>query len=365
MNNQNYLEYFTSDEYIDSILKSGKWSSHGSDIEVFLEEKSYCDFYPEELIGLSRKKVLTSEVFKEYLRDWIPKRLNYIDSELSRDVKGFPLEILRTVYLTDDEVTSLIKGEKRDVGKYWSTHAPELYGAGPEKGEGKSPYTVIAKVNHDDVNWLETYRSRIDFCNGDDECEIQTKEGALIDFIGLEDQFGDSLKINIAPSLFIHGSDKHLNPGTVLVSSPEDYNKKWSSNGFYKGLEANRPANYLPHNQSVFMVSQDEDLDYVGCGEESVFIVMPKGRVTRHDMSWSTKVTLLIEEGFSIESKEVSDAARNYWTGVESDNPVWEYMASEAKIIKSFSWDDDIDLDREKSISESIIFKSDEIALEL
>ena len=148
---------------------------------------------------------------------------------------------------------------------------------------------------------------------------------------------------------YFHGSDDYLPKGSVLRNCV-NYEGKWGGTGFYRGLEKHRPEDMRPHNKSVFMVKEFDDLEYCGGGEEFTFIVCPQGDVSKHDMFWSSKVSCLLDEGYDISSPEVKEAAFNYWEGIASVEPCWEYTCDKAGVVRTYDWDYDtriIELEKE------------------
>jgi hypothetical protein len=119
----------------------------------------------------------------------------------------------------------------------------------------------------------------------------------------------------------------------VLRPRP-DYEQQWGSTDFYAALEHYRPANMLSHRQAVFMCDNPDDVDLAGGGTEWLFTVKPKGPMQRHDLNWGSEISMLIGDGYAIDSPEVKRAATNYWAGVpHTDEQVWEYLAPSAEII--------------------------------
>ncbi len=121
--------------------------------------------------------------------------------------------------------------------------------------------------------------------------------------------------------------------GTVLTPR-DDYEKNWEHTDFYSVLEKYRPHNMLGHSQSVFMCSDPDDVDLAGGGTEWLFKVEPLGHVEKHDLNWSSEISMLID-GKSPDSDEVKQAALNYWNGVPHHNEsVWEYLTPKARILE-------------------------------
>lgn len=122
--------------------------------------------------------------------------------------------------------------------------------------------------------------------------------------------------------------------GTVLT--PRDsYEADWSGTSFYAALEKYRPQHMLSHKAAVFMCSDPDDVDLAGGGTEWLFTVEPIGRIERHDLNWGSEISMLIDDGYSIDSPEVKRAADNYWAGTPHTNEqVWEYLTPKARILQ-------------------------------
>ena len=135
------------------------------------------------------------------------------------------------------------------------------------------------------------------------------------------------------PETFYHGSMVELPVGTVLAAR-DNYEENWSSTDFYHILEKYRPENMLSHKESVFMVGNDEDVDLAGGGTEFLFTVKPLGPIQKHDVNWSSEISMLVSDGYDIDSEGIKKAAMNYWNGVPHYNEqVWEYLTTKAEIL--------------------------------
>jgi hypothetical protein len=131
---------------------------------------------------------------------------------------------------------------------------------------------------------------------------------------------------------FYHGSFDNLPVGTILTPR-DNYESNWQHTDFYAPLEKYRPSNMLSHRQSVFMCDNPDDVDLAGGATDWLFTVEPQGPVQRHDLNWGSEISMLIGDGYSIDSPEVKQAAENYWAGVpHTDENVWEYLTPAAKI---------------------------------
>jgi len=131
---------------------------------------------------------------------------------------------------------------------------------------------------------------------------------------------------------YYHGSMQKLPVGTILTPR-DDYEDNWGRVPFYNALELYRPKGQLPHRSAVFMTSDEEDIDLAGGGTDWIFQVTPLGPVQKHDLNWSSEISALYDNGYSIESPEVIEAAGNYWNGVPHHNEnVWEFLTPKARI---------------------------------
>jgi hypothetical protein len=155
---------------------------------------------------------------------------------------------------------------------------------------------------------------------------------------------------------FFHGSSNYLEVGFVLRGRDDAYEASWSKCDFYKIPENNRPKHCLPHAKAVFAVGDPDDIDLAGGATEWIFELDPTGDVSRHDLNWSSEISYLLSEGHDAQSKEVLTAAANYWSGIAHPNEsVWEYLMSEAQIVRVEPYEDfepegSADRSRERSI---------------
>lgn len=148
--------------------------------------------------------------------------------------------------------------------------------------------------------------------------------------------------------IFLHSSDNKLPVGTTLLPD-SNYEDKWSDLTSYSVLEKFRPLQHRPQKESVFCVSNNEDLEYCGGGESFVFVVMSEGNVTKHDMNWATEISMLVGDNIPDDDPRYAKFAAHYWSGDSAEiigsEPVWEYMMDKAKILKVYDFDTDVDLD--------------------
>lgn len=143
------------------------------------------------------------------------------------------------------------------------------------------------------------------------------------------------MKVGDLNKKFYHGSYDKLPVGTVLTPRGDDYEKDWQHTDFYAVLERYRPKDKLSHKQSVFMVADPDDVDLAGGATDWLLTVKPLGPVQKHDLNWSSEISLLLSDGLSAESAEIKQAADNYWNSVPHyDENVWEYLTTSAEVVK-------------------------------
>lgn len=134
---------------------------------------------------------------------------------------------------------------------------------------------------------------------------------------------------------YLHGSYNPLPIGTIMVGRGQDYENDWKNTDFYQILEKYRPADKLSHKDAVFMVGTDEDIDLTGGATDYILTLQPLGPVSKHDLNWGSEISMLISNGHAPDSEDVRQAAENYWNGVpHTDESVWEYLTSKAKVLK-------------------------------
>jgi hypothetical protein len=136
-------------------------------------------------------------------------------------------------------------------------------------------------------------------------------------------------------NVYYHGSMTYLSAGTILKPS-ENYETMWGNTDFYSLLEKYRPIGMLSHKEAVFMVADDDDIDLSGGGTNWVFIVEPLGKVQKHDINWSSEISMISSEysGTPEFDEKIYNAALNYWNGIPHyDESVWEYLTPGARII--------------------------------
>ncbi len=196
-------EEFITDGYVSKILQSNRWSQHGDCLSGFVQ-----DVLPhyDEISHLAQKDikdVLSDREFIKFFNDWLSLRYDYVIHSLIDELSAGPivddkLTINRSLYLTDEDACRVRSGAKTDVGIYWSTGHSDAYNVDPSSlNKAMKMYVVEAEVSIDNVNWHETLVSRFDYCNGDQEMEINLSGMPNPTIIAIEDESGTPLKLAV------------------------------------------------------------------------------------------------------------------------------------------------------------------------
>ena len=152
-----FRDKFLGDEYIDAVLAADRWSSHGSNLDGFVNE-----FCPDDSEGAIRAA----------LREWLPKRLDYVERDLMR-LSGETV-INRIIGVDRATFVQMQRGETLQLGVFW--------GAGEFEPQNTNPIMVdfSSTLNGVTVDWAATIESRIDFDHGDHEQEFQLVPGTPV-----------------------------------------------------------------------------------------------------------------------------------------------------------------------------------------
>lgn len=146
-----------TDAYVEELMDQNSWSRHGSPVDDFLFDMDVDE-------GDER----------DFLKQWLPKRAREVDADL---MELTPLgEIHRTISVTQQWIDQLVTVDPVTVGVFFSEKTLDVQGG----ARGDIDITLTTTMAGCTVDWVETYRSRVDYQNGDYEQEIQLKKGTPI-----------------------------------------------------------------------------------------------------------------------------------------------------------------------------------------
>lgn len=342
-------EDIISDEHVHKLLDNYEWSSHGATLDDFLDNFTEEDKFPDSLKDIPFRELVKMSPFQDIFKVWLSERYDACVSDLTRDIPSFPLEINRTILISAGSRTAILDGEFNSVGNFWSVGTSEAYAADVATDQGLYEFTLTALATPDNINWKETLISRMDYTNGDEECEINTTNRPSPKIKRLFDtQLFMELNVHKGPedNLYMHASYDDLAVGTILRAQ-QSYEETWGECDFYKKLEKHRPKEMLAQRDSVFLTKSVSALDECGAHESgNMFFVKAQGNVSRHDTNWSSEIAELMAENPKENTLSIARAAKKYWHGIPSETPSWEYKTTSAKIVKSFNMEMNIDFDK-------------------
>jgi hypothetical protein len=106
-----------------------------------------------------------------------------------------------------------------------------------------------------------------------------------------------------------------------------------------KILEQRRPVDCPDRGDSVYM-REEREFSTVGVtyNEGYVHEVEPIGRVDKRDLAWIGVIQRRHHKNELLRKNEYptlsdTEIANKYWSGEASDNPLWEWVAKQAKVI--------------------------------
>lgn len=198
---------FVTDELVDRILTSNQWIEHGSHLDdswigdMAAAQKSFFPFEVDTTRDDSLKQLKADPAFLPWFKNYLLLRAQYIrDSFLG--VHGFgaltgDTRIYRAMMVSKawlNEVKQPSKG-MLPLGIYWGIGEVHPWGYdGPHGNEKtvvpiKTPHEVMLSTTLKDViiNWEQTFYSRLDYDNGDQEQEIQLEKGSIINNVMIEE----------------------------------------------------------------------------------------------------------------------------------------------------------------------------------
>lgn len=142
--------------------------------------------------------------------------------------------------------------------------------------------------------------------------------------------------------MFYHGSKTELSLGLDLIHQYDDnaYTHLDDTKWLEDFMERERPEDKLSRRECVFLAELVEDIDNLGGYDDHVYEAEPEdGYTEKSDLSWYTRVWGMIGDFPSDDLPPdaillAKQFAHNYWHGIASDNPVWEFRCRTAKIVR-------------------------------
>lgn len=126
-----------------------------------------------------------------------------------------------------------------------------------------------------------------------------------------------------------------LEIGQQIGPAPELYFRQFGQTAFFDILERYRPSHLLPHREAVVLHAGLDALDNAEEGEWLHEMEVPaSAAIQRHDVTWANRIALLSAgEPERHTPSLIRDAAVHYWNGTPSEDPVWEYLTTQAIVV--------------------------------
>jgi hypothetical protein len=186
---------FVTDKLINELVEMGTWTHHGSELPIWWvegaggyfkgedESLKEQDFY--EALEQDRQAVLS------VLKRFVIARAGWIQRDITSGQSGYPVTadapLHRAMMVNDQWLAALANPGSSPIalGLFWGLGHVEPWGANYEETKGVFPHMVeiVTKIRHVDIDWYETFRSRLDWSLGDDEGEIRLIPNSPIDHI--------------------------------------------------------------------------------------------------------------------------------------------------------------------------------------
>lgn len=183
------LHQFITPKLIDEIIHSGKWVSHGSELEDWLSTSCYASDYEKDIgidgDGLEQLPYAEQREhpdFRKCIEHYVTYAVNHFDGILRH---GDPYEKLApfgptmTLYRCMGVDQAWLDNPQPHFGIFWTA----VPGQAKRFLDASKPFNVIMKteVRHVYINWYETLRSRLDYNSGFDEHEFQLVKDSKVE----------------------------------------------------------------------------------------------------------------------------------------------------------------------------------------
>lgn len=136
---------------------------------------------------------------------------------------------------------------------------------------------------------------------------------------------------------YYHGSINKIKIGEDLISKrDEGYTSYPEVEKLESLFERYKPKDKISRNIAVYLTNDIDDIDNLGGYDDYIYEVEPQGIIERSDLSWYSKVGGMIEDDQFDENRitpEMLIMIKSYWSGVPSDNHLFEYRCKSAKIV--------------------------------
>ena len=186
---------FITPELISRLLTTREWTGHGTGLDEWWEDGAgdYMseEEYAEAPDSLGDALSENPELVRKTLTNFLHARVNWIKKTMAGEYGSkaiTPNTVIERIIMVDDDYIRRLESARDttiELGVFWgASGAVEPWGAGRDDIENK-PHGLVftTEIRHTVVDWKETFLSRADYMNGDEEEEIQLVKGSPIRYI--------------------------------------------------------------------------------------------------------------------------------------------------------------------------------------
>lgn len=209
------------DQIYDLIRRDGQFARETSTpIDSFIETVQY-DYEFQWWETGDPKEIMQTSEFWDGFKNWLRVRYNYVMKSIQLDLVTFPVIVNREMTVTKHWDPS-----EHGVGLYWAVPRGDIHAFSGKEGEGYQNISLQAIVNKDDINWIDTIRSRMDFMTGDEEAEVQLKPKTSIRVIKIVDRGPagykntQHTKVNLTPGIYPTTTDTMVHENVIMEATP-------------------------------------------------------------------------------------------------------------------------------------------------
>lgn len=158
------IKEIKSENFLLHVINTSKFCDHGSNIIHYFEENDLM----EDFVNTKQKK--------EILKKYIEERLKKIEKELLKELKNEKL--YRAILLEKDP------NKFGNFGIFWSSNKNTA--ACVQNNSNLNEYLLEIDINVNNINFIETIKSRLDVIHGEREFEIQLNKDSIVELKKIE-----------------------------------------------------------------------------------------------------------------------------------------------------------------------------------
>lgn len=173
------MKHFSNEKYIDLIVEANCFHEKGSSL---LECNELFEAFESEFPNAKDDK----NSLKKLLSHWLPIRINYIAREMSHELNT-EKTLHRAIPLPNNLVKSIENSPLYPMpielsGDAWSLNEDtDINDANIDFGSDSIPSIITTELDVDNIDWHQTFITRIDFICGDYDREYNLYKDSVVD----------------------------------------------------------------------------------------------------------------------------------------------------------------------------------------